>query len=72
MTNMSALNERNLVLTQASSEQAQAAREVDIRLLSIKNLAERVEQISVQTTTATGELERLAMSLHERSSHFSY
>lgn len=72
VTNMSALNERNLVLTQASSEQAQAAREVDIRLLSIKNLAERVEQISVQTTTATGELQRLAMSLHERSSRFSY
>ena len=72
VTNMSALNERNLVLTQASSEQAQAAREVDIRLLSIKNLAERVEQISVQTTTATGELQRLATSLHVLSSRFSY
>lgn len=72
VTDMSTLNERNLVLTNASAEQAQAAREVDRRLLSIKHLAEQVGQITEQTAVANTELQHLASSLHALSNRFRY
>lgn len=72
VADMGILNERNLVLTSASDEQAQAAREVDSRLLSIKHLAERVERITEQTTASSDELHQPATSLHAMASRFSY
>ncbi|NMY28172.1 methyl-accepting chemotaxis protein [Pseudomonas sp. WS 5021] len=58
------INERNLVIASAAEEQAQVAREVDRNLVNIRDLSVQSATGASQTSTASGELSRLAVDLN--------
>ncbi|WJN57182.1 methyl-accepting chemotaxis protein [Pseudomonas sp. SO81] len=61
---ITSINERNLVIASASEEQAQVAREVDRNLVNIRDLSLQTSAGSNQTSAASQELSRLAVSLN--------
>lgn len=65
------INERNLVIASAAEQQAQVAREVDGNLTTIRDLAAQTAAGATQTTAASQELSRLAVSLNGLVSKFS-
>jgi methyl-accepting chemotaxis protein len=58
------INERNLVIASAAEQQAQVARVVDINLSNIRDLASQTAAGATQTSAASQELSRLAVSLN--------
>jgi methyl-accepting chemotaxis protein len=58
------INERNISIASATEEQAQVAREVDRNLTSIRDLSLQTSAGANQTSTASGELSRLAVGLN--------
>ena len=65
------INERNLVIASAAEQQAQVAREVDGNLVNIRELASQTAAGATQTSAASQELSRLAVSLNGLVSKFS-
>ncbi|KAB0493925.1 methyl-accepting chemotaxis protein [Pseudomonas moorei] len=61
---ISNISERNLVIASAAEEQAQASREVDQNLIAIRDLAIQTSAGGNQTSAASHELSRLAVSLN--------
>ncbi|WAH56030.1 methyl-accepting chemotaxis protein [Pseudomonas silvicola] len=59
------INERNVSIASATEEQAQVAREVDRNLTSIRDLSIQTSAGADQTSSASGELSRLAVQLNE-------
>ncbi|WP_433735914.1 methyl-accepting chemotaxis protein [Pseudomonas putida] len=64
------INERNLVIASAAEQQAQVAREVDGNLVNIRELASQTAAGATQTSAASQELSRLAVSLNALVSRF--
>ncbi|UVL63645.1 methyl-accepting chemotaxis protein [Pseudomonas sp. B21-032] len=64
------INERNLVIASAAEQQAQVAREVDGNLVNIRQLASQSAAGATQTSAASQELSRLAVSLNGLVSRF--
>jgi methyl-accepting chemotaxis protein len=64
------ISERNLVIASASEEQAQVAREVDRNLINIRDLSLQSSAGANQTSAASQELARLAISLNELVARF--
>jgi len=64
------INERNLVIASAAQEQAHVAREVDGNLVNIRELASQNAAGATQTSAASQELSRLAVSLNGLVSNF--
>ncbi|MVV51762.1 methyl-accepting chemotaxis protein [Pseudomonas sp. PB120] len=64
------INERNLVIASAAEQQAQVAREVDGNLANIRELATQTAAGATQTSAASQELSRLAVSLNGLVSRF--
>lgn len=58
------INERNLVIASAAEEQAQVAREVDRNLVNIQDLSTQTAAGANQTSVASHELSRLAISFN--------
>jgi methyl-accepting chemotaxis protein len=58
------INERNLVIASAAEQQAQVARMVDANLSNIRDLASQTAAGATQTSAASQELSRLAVSLN--------
>ncbi|MNJ20850.1 Methyl-accepting chemotaxis protein McpS [compost metagenome] len=58
------INERNLVIASAAEQQAHVAREVDANLANIRDLASQTAAGATQTSAASQELSRLAVSLN--------
>lgn len=58
------INERNLVIASAAEQQAQVARVVDANLSNIRDLASQTAAGATQTSAASQELSRLAVSLN--------
>jgi methyl-accepting chemotaxis protein len=58
------INERNLVIASAAEQQAQVARVVDINLSNIRDLASQTAAGATQTSAASQELSRMAVSLN--------
>lgn len=67
---ISQISERNLVIASASEEQAQVAREVDRNLINIRDLSLQSSAGANQTSVASQELARLAISLNELVARF--
>jgi methyl-accepting chemotaxis protein len=67
---ISQISERNLVIASASEEQAQVAREVDRNLINIRDLSLQSSAGANQTSAASQELARLAVSLNELVARF--
>ena len=67
---ISEISERNLVIASASEEQAQVAREVDKNLVNIRDLSLQSSAGANQTSAASHELSRLAVSLNEMVATF--
>jgi methyl-accepting chemotaxis protein len=67
---ISQISERNLVIASASEEQAQVAREVDRNLINIRDLSLQSSAGANQTSVASQELARLAVSLNELVARF--
>ncbi|MBV6823216.1 methyl-accepting chemotaxis protein [Pseudomonas sp. PD9R] len=65
------INERNLVIASAAEQQAQVAREVDGNLANIRELASQTSAGATQTSAASQELSRLAVSLNGLVSRFT-
>jgi methyl-accepting chemotaxis protein len=65
------INERNLVIASAAEQQAQVARVVDRNLTNIRDLASQTSTGAIQTSAASQELSRLAVSLNGLVSRFS-
>lgn len=65
------INERNLVIASAAEQQAQVARVVDANLSSIRELAAQAATGASQTSAASQELARLAVSLSSRVARFT-
>ena len=65
------ISERNLVIASASEEQAQVAREVDRNLVNIRDLAVQTSAGANQTSAASQELSKLAVSLNTLVARFS-
>jgi methyl-accepting chemotaxis protein len=65
------INERNLVIASAAEQQAQVAREVDGNLANIRELASQTAAGATQTSAASQELSRLAVSLNGLVSRFA-
>jgi methyl-accepting chemotaxis protein len=65
------INERNLVIASAAEQQAQVAREVDGNLANIRELAAQTSAGATQTSAASQELSRLAVSLNGLVSKFT-
>jgi methyl-accepting chemotaxis protein len=63
-SSFSQINERNLVIASAAEQQAQVARVVDINLSNIRDLASQTAAGATQTSAASQELSRLAVSLN--------
>lgn len=70
-TAVSQINERNLVIASASEQQALVAREVDRSLVNIHDLSSQSAAGASQTSSASIELSRLAVSLNEMVKRFS-
>jgi len=68
---MAAINERNALIATAAEEQAQVAREIDRNLTSIKDLSHQTAAGSHQTATASNEVSRLAVGLHQVVAEFA-
>jgi len=64
------INERNLLIASAATEQAQVAREVDRNLLNIRDLSGNATDGAEQTRSASGELSRLAVELNSMIEQF--
>ncbi len=67
---MAAINERNALIATAAEEQAQVAREIDRNLTSIRDLSHQTAAGSHQTATASNEVSRLAVGLHQVVAEF--
>jgi methyl-accepting chemotaxis protein len=65
------INERNLVIASAAEQQAQVARVVDRNLTNIRDLASQTSTGAIQTSAASQQLSRLAVSLNGLVSRFS-
>jgi methyl-accepting chemotaxis protein len=65
------INERNLVIASAAEQQAQVAREVDGNLANIRELASQTSAGATQTSAASQELSRLAVSLNGLVARFA-
>lgn len=65
------INERNLVIASASEQQAQVAREVDRNLANIRDLSMQTSAGASQTSAASQELSRLAVSLNAMVTRFA-
>lgn len=59
---VSHINEQNLVIASAAEQQAQVAREVDRNLMNIQDLSTQTSAGANQTSAATQDLSRLAVS----------
>jgi methyl-accepting chemotaxis protein len=59
------INERNMSIASSTEEQAQVAREVDRNLMSIRDLSIQTSAGANQTSTASGELSKLAVGLNQ-------
>ncbi len=70
-TSFTQINERNLVIASAAEQQAQVAREVDSNLATIRDLASQTAAGATQTSAASQELSRLAVSLNGLVSRFA-
>ncbi len=64
------ISERNLVIASASEEQVQVAREVDRNLVNIRDLAVQTSTGANQTSAASQELSKLAISLNTLVARF--
>ncbi|OFJ44666.1 chemotaxis protein [Pseudomonas koreensis] len=64
------INQRNLMITTATEEQAHVARSVDRNLLNIRDLSVQSATGSQQTTDASLSLGHLAIELNSMVSHF--
>ncbi|TDV49491.1 methyl-accepting chemotaxis protein [Pseudomonas helmanticensis] len=64
------INQRNLMITTATEEQAHVARSVDRNLLNIRDLSVQSATGSQQTTDASVSLGHLAIELNSMVSHF--
>jgi methyl-accepting chemotaxis protein len=69
-TSFTQINERNLVIASAAQQQAQVAQEVDGNLVNIRELASQNAAGATQTSAASQELSRLAVSLNGLVSNF--
>ncbi|WP_095108617.1 methyl-accepting chemotaxis protein [Pseudomonas sp. Irchel 3E20] len=67
---VSQITERNLVIASATEEQAKVAHEVDRNLLNIRELSTVAAEGAHQTSSASGELSRLASELSAMVRHF--
>lgn len=70
-TSVLQINERNVSIAVASEEQAQVAREVDRNLSSIRDLLVQTAAGANQTSSASGDLSRLAIDLNQMVLRFS-
>jgi methyl-accepting chemotaxis protein len=68
---ISKISERNLLIASATEEQAQVAREVDRNLITIRDLSTQTAAGASQTSTASGELSRLATDLNGMIARFA-
>jgi methyl-accepting chemotaxis protein len=68
---ISKISERNLLIASATEEQAQVAREVDRSLITIRDLSTQTAAGASQTSTASGELSRLATDLNGMVARFA-
>ncbi|MGY2215318.1 methyl-accepting chemotaxis protein [Pseudomonas sp. PE-S1G-1] len=64
------INQRNLMITTATEEQAHVARSVDQNLLNIRDLSVQSATGSQQTTSASQSLGLLALELNSMVQHF--
>lgn len=64
------INDRNLVIASACEEQATVAREVDRNLINIHDLSTQSATGAHQTSAATQDLSRLAVSFHQLVGRF--
>lgn len=64
------INDRNLVIASACEEQAHVAREVDRNLVNIQDLSTQSTAGAGQTTAATQDLSRLALSFNDLVGRF--
>ncbi|WP_420793897.1 methyl-accepting chemotaxis protein [Pseudomonas fontis] len=69
---ISAINERNLVIASASEQQAQVAREVDRNLVNIRDLSTQTSAGANQTSAASQDLSRLAVDLNAMVAKFRF
>ncbi|NBB11941.1 methyl-accepting chemotaxis protein [Pseudomonas sp. SLFW] len=68
---ISKINERNLFIALATEQQALVARDVDRSLLTIRDLSTQSAAGATQTSSASGELSRLAINLNGMIAHFA-
>lgn len=68
---VSKINERNMLIATATEQQAQVAREVDRRLVTIHHLSTQSATGASQTSAASGEMSRLAVTLNQLVARFS-
>lgn len=68
---ISEINERNMLIAAASEEQALVAREVDRNLVSISDLSLQTSAGASQTSSASGEVSRLAVDLNTLVTRFA-
>jgi methyl-accepting chemotaxis protein len=68
---ISRINERNLFIASATEQQALVARDVDRSLLTIRDLSTQSAAGATQTSSASGELSRLAINLNGMIAHFA-
>jgi methyl-accepting chemotaxis protein len=64
------INDRNVQIATAAEEQSQVARQVDISLVSIRDLSTQSAAGSNQTSVASGELSKLAVDLNHLVARF--
>ncbi|WP_436251378.1 methyl-accepting chemotaxis protein [Pseudomonas thivervalensis] len=64
------INDRNVQIATATEEQSQVARQVDISLVSIRDLSTQSAAGSHQTSVASGELSKLAVDLNHLVARF--
>lgn len=67
---ISLINDSNMVIASAAEEQSKVAREVDRNIVNISDLANQSAASAAQTTAAAQELSRLAVELNDLVSQF--
>lgn len=65
------INERNLVIASAAEQQAQVTRVMDRNLANIRDLTSQTSAGALQTSAASQELSRLAVSMNSLVARFS-
>ena len=70
MQSVSEINDRNLLIASAAEQQATVAKEVDMNLVSIRDIAEQSTESGQATSTAVVKLVELSDSLNREIATF--